>query len=165
MSKAYTKYKRTKKGLCGVLYSRQVSHSRKRGHNPPEYSLKEFRYWLIKLPKFDLLFKKWELSGYSTDFVPSVDRIDSHKGYSFDNIQLMTWGENNEKGKTEKRTVGKMGIEVICTDIKTGKETTYQSQREASRDTGVNVSGISQCLNGKQKKTRGYLWRYKTLKT
>ena len=37
---------------------------------------------------------------------------------------------------------------------------TFDSLTEASNITGCPISGISACLNGKQKTTRGYIWRY-----
>jgi hypothetical protein len=43
------------------------------------------------------LYNNWIDSGYKKSDKPSVDRIDDYKGYSFDNIQLMTWKENNKK--------------------------------------------------------------------
>jgi hypothetical protein len=157
----YKKYKRTKNGLLGIIYNRQQFNSKKRGQSKPNYTLVGFRVWALNIPEFHILFKQWEDSGYLTDLVPSFDRVNPSLSYTFDNLQVVTWKENNEKGKQEKRTVGKLGMKIICTEIQTGKETIYLSQREASRKTGVNVSSISQCLNGKQKKTRKYLWNYK----
>jgi hypothetical protein len=36
---------------------------------------------------------------------------------------------------------------------------TYYSRKEAARQTGVNISGITQCANGKIKQAGGYVWK------
>lgn len=37
-------------------------------------------------------------SGYDKNKKPSIDRIDDFKGYFFENMQLITWGQNQLKG-------------------------------------------------------------------
>jgi hypothetical protein len=49
----------------------------------------------LSIKNFKVLYKNWVKSGYEKNFRPSVDRLDSTKGYSFDNIRLVTWKENN----------------------------------------------------------------------
>lgn len=47
---------------------------------------------------FNQLYIEWVKSGYQRSLTPSVDRIDSSKGYDIDNIQWLTFAENSIKG-------------------------------------------------------------------
>lgn len=95
-------HSRTKLGLSYNMYKTQLSKSIDRGHDKPEYDLNNFRLWLFNQPNFNKLYNNWVKSKYDTKLRPSVDRIDSTKGYYFSNIQLMTWEGNNMKGVLEK---------------------------------------------------------------
>ena len=66
------------------------------------------------------------------------------------------WTYKNEKLiiKTNKKQVAQI-------DIKTGKIIKiYEGAREAGRETGFDYTGIIKTCNGKQKTSRGYIWRY-----
>lgn len=93
---------RTKSGLITRIYAHQKDKSRKRGHHQPLYTLHELRMWCFEREEFHRLFKEWEDSGHEKDLVPSVDRLDNSKGYSFDNIQIVTWAINNLLGRQKK---------------------------------------------------------------
>jgi hypothetical protein len=47
---------------------------------------------------FKDMHTKWIESNMESSLKPSVDRINPLKPYTKDNIQLMTWGENDRKG-------------------------------------------------------------------
>lgn len=51
------------------------------------------------------LHRNWVLNNYSMKFSPSIDRIDSTKGYSIDNMQWMTHSENSRKRLYPKKEV------------------------------------------------------------
>lgn len=55
--------------------------------------------WIIDnyYDEFTTLFKNWTLNNYNSDDVPSIDRLDDSKGYSFDNMRIVTWREDREK--------------------------------------------------------------------
>lgn len=66
------------------------------------------------------------LSGYEMNYISgssykmSLDRIDSSKGYTIDNVQWITWQVNNLKGNLEESELFKL-CEAICT--RKGSET------------------------------------------
>ena len=79
------------------MYSHQRASSKKRGHPEPSYDSHWLREWVLSQPEYDEIYKAWVLSGYDKNYTPSIDRIDDSKGYSFDNVQIMTWSENRMK--------------------------------------------------------------------
>ena len=53
-----------------------------------------FYEWSKNSNEFKTLFKKWEKSNYERKICPSVDRIDSKKGYELSNMRWVTFSEN-----------------------------------------------------------------------
>ncbi len=156
------------KGLTANIYSSQVRASSKHKFKTPNYTSKELRIWLFTDPVFYILFEQWRESGYEKDLRPSVDRIDDNIGYTMDNIQLMTWGSNNEKGSQSirdksithngllnggHREVKMFGLDgtFICDFI---------SVSQCSRVTGINHQSISRVCRGERNKTKGYRFEY-----
>jgi len=97
---------------------------------------------------------------------PSIDRINNNKGYSFDNIQIMTWAENKAKGHRDHKSC-KLQIDQKPTcqfslDGKLIKE--YPSQSQASRETKIHKVNISKCCLGKREVAGGYRWEFKNKK-
>jgi hypothetical protein len=84
------------------MYADQKKRSIKRNHPLPDYTKKQFKEWLVSQSNFERIYNDWINSNYETKLKPSVDRKESNLYYTFNNIQLMTWLENNEKGKSEK---------------------------------------------------------------
>jgi hypothetical protein len=89
-------YAKTEKGVIRVIYKAQVLNSKGRGHDKPKYTKQELAIWLYK-NGFKQLYDEWVSSGYETLKKPSVDRIDTFKSYTFENIELVTWKENRER--------------------------------------------------------------------
>lgn len=48
--------------------------------------------------EFHAMFDVWEKSNYDRKLTPTVDRIDSSKGYSLDNMRWLTHSENSSLG-------------------------------------------------------------------
>jgi len=155
---------RTKKGLVGAIYSSQKQNSKRRGHTQPTYTINELREWFRNHPLANALYSAWRLSGYRQGLRPSVDRIEDDKGYSFGNIQLMTWAENKEKADADRKS-GKMkncqNIAVIQMDLEGNFIAEHHSLRSADRFTGIHATHISRCCQNKAKTTGGYKWRFK----
>lgn len=156
-------YKKTKQGLCDSIYYIQTSNCRKRNYNQPEYSREEITKWLLNQNLFHRLFKTWEESGYKKLLIPSIDRKDDYKSYTFDNIQLMTWGENKLKGFNDKINGinTKQCKAVLQFDLEDNFIKEYYSIRQAGRDTGVHQSTISaNCIN-RLSHAGNYIWKHK----
>jgi len=144
------------------LYKKQIYRSKDRGHNPPKYSLQEFLDYCLTSFEFLRIYKDYENNNYDKNLCPSVDRLENDKGYSFDNIRIVTWYENNKKG-WEDRAKGKNGavkpVLQICKS--TGKIlANFFSIAEAERQLGLSSSHIVKCLKGKLKTHGGYKWKY-----
>lgn len=154
-SKRMKKFLKTKDGVSYLIYQAQKRNSKKRGHRPPEYDLSELREWLYSQTAFHTLFKEWEVSGYEKDLKPSVDRKYNDLHYCFNNIQLMTWYENNELGRQSKMKPVK-GVHK-----KTGEVVEFDSVKEAKETLGIK--GIDNCLIGRAKTAGKYAWTYKEI--
>jgi len=65
-----------------------------------------YRWTKEKSLSFLPLFINWEKSGYDRKLCPTVDRIDSNKGYILDNMRWITHSENSRLGAlSEKRKI------------------------------------------------------------
>lgn len=97
-------------------------------------------------------------------FVPNPDnkpcalKIDYNKGIEAENL---CWGEWRE-------TLGKRNVQqgaphpfvkkkITGTSIHDGSEIHYDSMKEAEKD-GYLVVGISNCVRGRKKRYKGYIW-------
>lgn len=156
-------HRRSKNGLVLKIYNSQKLSSKKRNYPQPKYTIKELEVWLFSQENFDELYKKWIDSGYQRLLVPSVDRLNDYKGYSFDNIRLVTWGENNKKGLEDRKSgINKKGCKtIIQCDLSGNVIKEFFSSGEAERKTGVKNSNISCCCNHKRPSAGGYIWKFK----
>ncbi len=161
--KRISDYRKTKQGLIGTIYQSQKLSSKNRNMELPNYTLKELREWCHKQPKFDKLYLDWVVSGYNKMKVPSIDRLDDYKPYTFDNIQLMNWEENDLKGKSDRLNGvnNKNKRPVVQYTLDDDYVNDFCSIAEASRELKINVSSISSvCLNVR-KTAGGYKWKYR----
>ena len=92
---------KSKEGVIKNIYYGQLSSAKQRGHAPPDYSLSDLKDWCYSQDTFGQLYLSWVCSGFDRWQKPSVDRIDSAKSYSLDNLQLMTWRANQAKQKLD----------------------------------------------------------------
>ena len=143
---------RTKKGIVKRLYIDQKSRKDKKLY----YSEQELFIWFWDQPNAEILYSNWVDSGYLKSQKPSVDRLDDYKGYSFDNIQLITWKENNKKPTPKKRK------KVLKYDLEMNFITEYKSLTEAANSINGHKSDICHVCKGKNKTSKGFIWRYKS---
>ena len=157
------RYSRSKIGLITKIYIHQVYVSKKDKTKKLSYTKKELIDWFFNNIKFDKLYNNWVNSGYDKKLTPSVDRINDHKGYSLDNIQLMTWDENIKKsysdivnGRNNKKNKAVLQFSLNNILIKE-----YHSINEASRKTNIPNSNITCVCLGKRKTAGGFVWKHK----
>lgn len=99
------KYERTIKGFLMRTYrnmeSRVTGIQKNKAHLYKGLELltrDSFYFWSQGDKDFLRLFTEWESKGFPRMEGPSIDRIDSSKGYTLDNIQWITTRENSLKG-------------------------------------------------------------------
>lgn len=150
----------TVKGIVRVLYKTQKQNQLKRGHGELPYTKKEFREWLFK-NNFQELYNIWVKGNYEKDLKPSVDRLDSTKGYTFDNMELITWGENKKRqygdiangtGTSGKRCKALLQLDKDGNLVK--RHVSYnQAQREMGYSLEYAIKNDKLCRNN-------YYWKY-----
>lgn len=157
-------YAKTPEGVATKIYGHQKFGSKKRGHDMPEYSKAEFQTWLFQQPNWSSLFEVWVSSGYNSNFKPSVDRIEDDLGYSFENIQLMTWRENNDKKLRDQRS-GKLRAggslrPILQLSLSRKLIQRHISVSAAARETGISRQNIKSVANGITKHAGGFVWGF-----
>ena len=161
-------YARSKVGLCRGIYKHQRHTSKKRGYHLPTYTSDELMEWLYSQPLFHRLYDNWKRLDYQRDYVPSVDRKDDYISYTMDNIQLMTWKDNNIKNNNDMKN-GKNRKALIAVVQKTLNSkfiAEYYSISEASEIVyGDRTLGthITRCCKYKKPQYRGCTWEYKVI--
>lgn len=102
---ATKKYERTKKGKLMRNYRNMESRINgiqwRKAHlyeGKELLSREEFYDWAMNQDSFHRLFDEWVMSGYDRKLSPSVDRVDSSKGYTIDNMEWVTHSENSRRG-------------------------------------------------------------------
>lgn len=161
-NKQSTKWKRSKQGVIYTIYNSQIQSSRNKGFRSVEYSRDELKEWILSQTKFHELYSEWVQGGYKKRLKPSIDRKNDYIHYCFSNIQLMTWGDNDNKGNNDIKNGqnNKISKQVIQLS-KDGKFiNTYHSTAEAQRATRVQQSHISDVCNGQRNHAGGFKWIY-----
>lgn len=150
----------TVKGVVRVLYKTQKQNQIKRGHGELPYTKKEFRDWLFD-NDFEALYKEWVAGNYAKDLKPSVVRVDSTKGYSFDNIELITWGENKKRQYGDiKDGVGSSGkrckalLQLDANNVLVKRHVSYN---QAQRDMGYS---LEYAIKNQKKCRNNFYWKY-----
>lgn len=153
-----TKFRKTEKGVTGRMMSGQVDKSKRRGHLAPSYNLKQLREFLYSKTNFLELYSEWVNSDYDKWKRPTCDRLDDSKPYSLDNIQVVTWRENDDKARADQRA-GKINSSKPMIAVTNGEEE-FISMSEASRITGADITSISDVCKGKRITAGGYKWKF-----
>jgi len=128
------------------IYSNQVTHSKTRNHPRPNYTAKELKQWLIQQPNFASLYETYKTSGFKKYLVPSIDRLDPSKPYTFDNIQLVTWQENMKRNAIVRGR--STAIPTTVFNIKNGEKLyECESIMKASTKTGRNDKDVQRVVS------------------
>ncbi len=53
-----------------------------------------FKNWAKNHPDFFKLYKQWTTSHFDQRLTPSVNRLDSSRGYTLDNVEFVTFSQN-----------------------------------------------------------------------
>ena len=146
-----SKYRKTPKGLLTNSYGKQKSR------RMVEYSLKELHEKFLEDKRFIRLFREWESNNYDLQYKPTIDRINCKKGYTLDNIQVLSWSENRYKQRMELKLIRAKTVYMIKGETVVE---VFKSVSDAVRKTGLSQSNISSCLNKKRKTCGGYKWSY-----
>jgi len=104
---------------------------------------------------FESIYIDWFRSGFKYNLRPVFDRIDNKKGYSFDNLQVITSSENSAKGVTERHSkirvvkINDYGLEIES----------FKSFVQASYETGISKDSIKLCCRNKRSHAGGFNWK------
>lgn len=155
------------------MYATQKASSTKRKHAPPNYTEKDLYDWIVSQKNFKLLWKNYQNSGQLKELAPSADRIDSNKPYTIDNLELVTWGENDARGAKDTKS-GKLitqhkKVRAVNLDGTTHK--IYVSLHEAARDVKGSATNIQRVADkatvtkpdGRttvMKSSKGFIWEW-----
>ena len=158
-------WNKSKRGLCIRLWHHNVKNSIKRGHKPPEYTQKELMNWILNHENFNNLYTNWVNSNYSRDLSVSIDRLDDSIGYSFSNIQLITFKENYLKAHQGFRDKTLFNPTLLngghLNVYQYNKDGTFKSEfislSEAARSIGVRHQLISRAIK-QYSYAYGYFW-------
>lgn len=63
----------------------------------------EFYKWANASSEFHRLYDIWKAAEYPRKLTPSVDRVDSSKGYEIENMEWVTHSENSRRGSVSQR--------------------------------------------------------------
>jgi len=104
------KYEKTTKGFLMRLYRNM--QSRITGVQKQKFHLyqgkellnrEDFYNWSIGNPVFLEMFETYKNSEFDRKLAPTVDRVDSSKGYSLDNMRWLTHSENSRLGSLSSK--------------------------------------------------------------
>jgi len=99
------KYEKTKSGFLMRVYRNMQSRVQgvqwKKAHLYEGLSIlprADFYAWANSSSDFHRLWEDWVAAGRGRRLTPSVDRVDTDKGYSLDNMRWLTHSENSRQG-------------------------------------------------------------------
>lgn len=109
-NQATKRYEKTPKGFLMRMYRNMQSRiegvqwMKKHLYEGKELlSREDFYNWAEGSEKFLELYYQYKFSDYDRKLAPSVDRIDSSRGYTLDNMEWVTHSENSRRGSISKR--------------------------------------------------------------
>lgn len=95
------RYKATIDRFLSNIYTRMLQRVRGLNtRNPhlfkgkPILEREFFKMWSKNHPEFLILYKQWVISEFNNKLTPSVNRLDSSRGYTIDNMEWVTFSQN-----------------------------------------------------------------------
>lgn len=113
----------------------------------------EFINHFLKDPIFLKLHSDWGSYGYSFEKTPSIDRIDSTKGYQLNNLQFMHLDKNCGKDKEK--------LPILMFDLSGNFIKEFESKWAAHKELGIPNGNICKVVYGKRKSAGGYVFKFK----
>ena len=166
-NKIYRKtHKAELKNWITKTYGRMKRDNKAKFHIELPFSKTEFYNWVITKNILELL-NNYKNSGFNKNLNPSVDRINDYKSYDFENMQLITWEEDNKKGRASiknKEQCSKMAKSlwskrVIQKNLDGNIIAIFDSTHDVNRKLGFDSSLIARACR-LNKISKGYRWEY-----
>jgi hypothetical protein len=163
--------KRTVDGWITKIYGRMKHTSKIRKHPVPTFTKEELREWALK-NRLKKMLNNWIGLNCPKDKTPSVNRINDYGIYEFSNMELVTWEDNNKKGrgsiKVKELVHSKLGgiaknlfsKPVIKSDLTEKVLAIYPSVREAARQNGTDSGAIARVCRGEKHTHHNFKWQY-----
>lgn len=143
------------------VYSSIRYKSKRRGEPYPKFNKEQLIDWLNS-NNIKQLWIDYLESGYNKDLKPSIDRIDDYGIYEFNNMQLITWKQNQLKGvngikhhlnshnKQNRKKVG------LVKNLNDKAIIEFESLIDCANWLGVHKVSVSRVLCGDRKTIKGY---------
>ena len=170
------KESQSKVRVLGDSYNHQVKSCHIRNYTPPSYTKDELIKWGLNNPIFHTLYDLWIKSGFQKSLKPSIDRINDYKSYSFDNIQIVTFSQNQQNyfNNTKSGLTTKKSIAVNQLDLEGNFIKRFPSIQMAGRELNIAPINIQRCCSGNptsytkdgkkltriQRSAGGFKWEY-----
>jgi len=162
LSKRFSEYRKSKRGIINQIYRNQVSSAKQRGMALPEYSIAEFYDWIISKRAFHRIYNEWVNSGYKETEVPSCDRVNDRISYRFDNIRVVAWKDNwhkiHDDVKSGRNTKRCTAVDQLSLDGRLVQR--HHSMSAAARSVKGSQGTIWKAVNNQSIQMYGYRWRY-----
>lgn len=158
-----TKFYHTIKGIKSQLYESVKSMNKQRGHSKFECEFLIFSNFLDE-NNINVLFDNWKSSGFKKSFVPSLKRIDGNKGYSMNNMVLMTYDENYNSSRIDlingKGKIGESMTIPICSIDTKGNTRYHSSIRKAATYANVSNSTVTSAVKSRNLTKLGFKFQF-----
>ena len=156
MRKSDRKYLDSKKGVLNTIYRNQKTKERRKGIKV-NYTYNEFKERYLSSDEFLEIYNFWYNNGKQKKLKPSFDRIDCKDSYNFENLKIVTWIENNQKGVKERKKT----VNMFCKNNKTFLKQ-FNSLKDCEEYIGIKNSSknIGNCCRKRLKSAYGYYWEY-----
>lgn len=168
----WREYYHSKVGKLSHIFQDQRIRCKEKGWEPPQYTREALVEWGMARTEYHTLFDAWAASGFLRELSPSIDRLDDYKTYMFSNIRIVSWQENNDKGRhwqvIGKNTKNCLAVDQL--DLKGNFIKRFHSAKAAARELSVDDSKIGQVCKALPVKkgsrmvtpqtAGGFKWRY-----